>query len=110
MIVKYLHERKEVDCSIYENSKPDTMTLEYYVLEEDGGCAARQEAAGFGARYGLMVVMNGSQAPLESRALRDVTPDAAEARRYARILAEHYVTPCGMLDVMEDLVAGAASL
>ena len=110
MIVKYLHERKEVDYSYCENSEPNKLNLEYYVLEEEGGGMPTPGALGRGARYGLMVVMGNSSSPLESRSLRDVTPIEAEARRYARILADHYVTPCGMMDVIEDLVAEGASL
>ena len=113
MLVKYLHERKEVNYSLSENNRPSTLTLEYYVLEEESGGIAGMDSkdrVDIGARYGVMVVMNDNHASTESRSLRDVTYCEAEARDYARILADHYVTPCGMLDVMEDLVADAASL
>lgn len=110
MLVKYLHERKEVNCSEIESNKQRKLTLEYYVLREDSDTKATTIGAGIGDRYGVMVVMDNSVASRESRVLHDVTPYETEARKYAQILAEHCVTPCVMLDVMEDLVAGAASL
>ena len=110
MLVKYLHERKEIDNSQNTGCKPSKLTLEYYVLEEEGDGMTSYISAESCAHYGVMVVLNDSLASPETKFLRDVTPYEAEARKYARILAENCVTPCGLLDVMEDLVADAVSL
>ena len=111
-MTNYIHEQKEISYTVWDNGAASndtrTMRLSYYAREyenEWGYHAVGNDKAALVniVAYGIGIIKTESGA-LEEEYIAGVTGDAAAAREIVKLLADNCVTPCGLADVLSDIL------
>jgi hypothetical protein len=107
--VLYLQEHREITPAYDDPAQASKkITLDYYLMENEVGYEiynsgkARAETVR-GAGYGIRIT-KAEGAAFEEISAPDITVEQTRARRLIRLLADNDVTPCGLPDVLEELL------
>lgn len=101
MLKKYL-ERQLLVESYDEVRLKDPIELEYYLIESEAENITLNDS---GRTYGLGIVRRIGDKCFEEKIVRNYSSSPDETRTVLELLAGNSVTPCCMLQVLDDLLA-----
>lgn len=101
MLKKFLERQITVDS--YDGVRLDSpIELEYYLIENDQANSLMHDDSS--KAYGLGIVRKISENCLEEKVVRNYSNCPVKTKSMLEILAVNSVTPCGMLQVLDDLL------